>query len=416
MPMRSPRSSETASLAGKSTVSGLSSVTYSAGNKAVSRDFADKVLSLLIEDRRRLAEAGCLAVGVQVASSEARRAARSFLHRLQRKLEEEPSDLVASTLACGSRLLELGEFELATLFFGEAKERVAAVADEIDGIGWSVDAEFGEIECDVLRVRRLDPSTKYPRTAQRLLECARRIQGAMARLLREVPPEKHEALSWIFLNGSGLIHCVAEPLANYGDNLARHAAEFLFWCAAVLDCVVSLSTTKYLPLRSRFYALAARACDRAGKPSAVKAIIDAMRSSVASLRSAEEMQSPLPAPVQTKLENAELDCKLLEFRARVRAELVLATDLDAGCAVVFELVNDAFSSSGDDDDSAAKKIKARALFESLGEMRGLEAALLDDASEREQRVAGRGRARTRLGDGVCEIRRRSTRARTNRAS
>lgn len=73
--------------------------------------------------------------------------------------------------------------------------------------------------------------------------------------LLALPPQQHERVAWLLLNGAGLLHCVAEPLANGGGNFARHAAEFLLWAARVLDATVSLATTKYLPARCRLCAV-----------------------------------------------------------------------------------------------------------------------------------------------------------------
>lgn len=371
-----------------------------ATSKAFSRDFHEKVLSMLIEERRRLADMGCLGPGTEVAPgwNVAMLAATSYRTRILHKLEELPAgETIQVLLACASRLLELGEYYVAsTIFFAQAR----SLSEEswVDRAAWKADATFGEIECEALRVRRLDTATRYPRTIQKLLECARRAQRAMAELLSGLPIERHEHLAWVFLNGVGLTHCMAEPLANMGSNIARHAAEFLFWCAQVMDTVISLSTIKYLPLRCRLYALAAKACDAAGSPEAVDVIVNTMLDSIKSLRGAEEMQLPLPAPVQSRLEYAELDCRLMQFRIKARQagcggdalneHPYLAT---GGNTEAIMTLPDAVSQRFDKlltecglqaavgtSDNVARTMRARAFYEALGDIRGLVIPLEDD--------------------------------------
>lgn len=329
---------------------------------------ASSLISLLLDEKRRLKAMGC--VGMEVAPS------HSEIQALAAKMFET-EDL----LECGSKLLDAGELGLSRKLF----ER-AALKPQFDK--WTVQATQFMADCDIRRARSLDDATRYPRTALRLFESLRLVQRTLSKLFessKQSAPHRDEDIAWVVLNCVGLVFCVAEPLANYGGNLARHAADFLFWSARVLDSVVSLSTVKYLRLRCRLYALAFKACDAAGRPKAVDVVLQRMKHSVASLKNAEEMQLPVPVATINELAAAEIDCKILEFRAKATRQLFQDDDIDDEATTVPESVqtrlSHLFQEVGIDLDS---KLRTKALFEALGlETRGLVAALeADDESAR----------------------------------
>ena len=280
----------------------------SLAQSAFARDFHERVVVPLLEHRRSLAHRGCLPRGAEVAPSSPDRAAdlRRFDARCRQKLEAR--ELVPLALHCGARLLELGEYATASrAFFGAAVGLCDGLlarprrgggpggGDDAEVAAWRADAVFGRAECELARVRRGDGATRYPRTAQRLFARLRDVRAATRDLLA-LPPGDRDRASWLLLNGAGLLHAVAEPLAALGGAFARHAAEFLLWAARALDATVALATTKYLPARCRLYALICRACDDCGRPGAARAVADMLAAAVAELRAFEEMQLPLPRP------------------------------------------------------------------------------------------------------------------------
>ena len=233
------RTQETSSVAGRSH---LGSVYSGAGSRSgaslaaktmsrFGREFHEKVVVPLLEQRRGLAGKCCLERGTEVVPRSAERSTelRHFLKRVRQKLE--PATIVPLALQCGTRLLELGEFSTAAeCFFDDALmicdsftgggEGSDSPFDPVVVISWRVDAIYGRTECDLEQIRCDDTHVRFPRTAQRLFECLRRIRHAMADLLA-LPQHQHERVAWLLLNGAGILHCVAEPLANAGGNFAR---------------------------------------------------------------------------------------------------------------------------------------------------------------------------------------------------
>ena len=137
---------------------------------------------------------------------------------------------------------------------------------------------------------------------------------------------------------------------------------------------VSLATSKYLPLRCRFYAASARACEIAGRPTAADKAVKLMLDSIRALRADEQMQLPLPAQLETRLQAAEVDAAILGFRHQVRSEI--------------------FESEARFDELLAAltpENKARALFEACCDFsaRGLQEAAMEDdqAHKRDKALA-----------------------------
>jgi len=259
------------------------------------REFHEHVVVPVLDQRRLLASRGCLDPGSEVAPSSGliTAARRNLWRRVEQKLDS--SEVMSLALRCGTLLLELGECSMAESFFEEALARVRVITagepagasgvDAIDLAAWRADAVYGRTECDVERVRCGDSVVRYPRTAQHLFGCACAVRLAMVDLLA-LPLTDHERIGWLLLNGASLLHGIVEPMAAFGGPFARHAAEYLLWAARVLDACVSLATTKYLPVRCRLYALAARACSDGGRPQASQAVVELLRRAVARLRAA----------------------------------------------------------------------------------------------------------------------------------
>ena len=277
---------------------------------------------------------------------------------------------------CGRRLLEVGEPKAAKRYYEKALA--------CDDMKLKAAAAFGVTECEVMMTRRMDPDTRFPRTAQGLLESARSAQKVTAEILA-LPPKVHEEYASILLQGATLLHSIAEPLANFGGTFARHGAEFLLWGASMLDAVVSLATVEYLPLRSRFFSLAAQACEAAGRAQAMDVVIDTMADSVRKLRLTEEVQIPVPLDIATKLANAETDVKVLRFRSLARTDVSL-DEIRKGDDIgrVTQLLNEA----GLDEEHDAR---ARAVYEAIHPAadRGLQRGL--DLTEEDDDRLGRNR-------------------------
>ena len=365
----------------------------------LSRDFQDLVMVPLIESRRVLAVRGCLEQGAEVALQSAVVAAarQAFWIRARQKVDGGAATRLA--LQCGIRLLELGELSVAEAFFDEvlarARDLVTNDPDgEIEAAGWLADAAYGRVECEILRILARDGTVRYPRSAQRLLAAATSARDAMVHLLA-LPARDHERIAWLLLNGAILLHGVAEPLASRGGPLARHAAEHLLWAARVLDASVGLATIKcpsvhllyvyarcnahidrrYLPARCRLYALAARACDDAGRPDAARVVLALLGDSSHALRAAEEMQQPLPRPIAAKLRAADEDLAILTVAADAAAHDTLADDIsDPG-----ETAEAILTRAGLSDTATARgqRLRARALLEAtvVPNARGLAGAV-----------------------------------------
>ena len=366
-----------------------------------SRDFQDLVLVPLIESRRVLAIRGCLEQGAEAAprSPVVAAARQAFWIRVRQKVDGGGAARLA--LQCGIRLLELGALSVAEAFFEEVLVRARDLVtndpdDEIEAAGGHADATYGRVECEILRILARDGNVRYPRSAQRLLAAAKSARDAMVAVLA-LPTRDPERIAWLLLNGSILLHGVAEPLAARGGPLARHAAEHLLWAARALDASVGLATIKcasvyllmyvlaslltnrrYLPARCRLYALAARACDDAGCPEAARAVLALLGDSTHALRAAEEMQQPLPPPIAAKLRAADEDLAILAVAADAAAYGTLADDTgDPGeteAAAEPILTN---AGLGDTATVRGRRLRARALLEAavVPNARGLAGAV-----------------------------------------
>lgn len=184
-PSRTGRTHETSSVAGRSHLgsvySGAGSRSgASAAAKATSRfgrEFHEKVIVPLLEQRRGLAGRCVLERGTEVAPRSAERSAelRSFLKRVRQKLDR--AAIVPLALSCGTRLLELGEFSTAAdFFFDDALEicdtfsgggsggdtAAGGGVDPVVVVSWRVDAIYGRTECDVERIRCDDAHARSP--------------------------------------------------------------------------------------------------------------------------------------------------------------------------------------------------------------------------------------------------------------
>ena len=172
----------------------------SAAAKATSRfgrEFHEKVIVPLLEQRRSLAGRCVLERGTEVAPRSAERSAelRSFLKRVRQKLDR--AAIVPLALGCGTRLLELGEYSTAAdFFFDDALEICDALsggggdtaaggfADPVVVLSWRVDAIYGRTECDVERIRCDDARARSSPESPRL---PRRLENALYLIQKYLP-------------------------------------------------------------------------------------------------------------------------------------------------------------------------------------------------------------------------------------
>lgn len=142
------------------------------------REFHEKIIGPLMEQRRSLANRGCLERGTEVAPRSMERGSdlRHFERRVRQKLEM--CAIIPLFLYCGTRLLELGEFGTARIVFFEEATRLCdellkagggstdrEVCDGIEIASWRVDAIYGRTESDVERIRCGDAAVR-PCSAQ----------------------------------------------------------------------------------------------------------------------------------------------------------------------------------------------------------------------------------------------------------
>ncbi|CAN0183838.1 unnamed protein product, partial [Pylaiella littoralis] len=258
---------------------------------------------------------------------------RVFLHWVPIKLDT--SEALRLCVSCGDALAREGEFTCARKFYafvsnacdGIKRERVVLPAASSAGKGvspptvltnlkqdeacWAARAEFGAASTELRVTLTRDPHVQFSATLTKAVAHLRSIQSGM-RLLLNLPKKEHDAVSWLVLEGSVLLFDWCEPLSvlGHGDEVA----EFLVWSILAMESMVSLSTVKHLPWRTRLAAASCYALEDAGKPEAAAKCADHAIEKVSELRRQEGMDPPIPPNVLGALDAAEGDLKLLTFK------------------------------------------------------------------------------------------------------
>eukprot|EP00903_Cladosiphon_okamuranus_P012352 g11581.t1 len=250
---------------------------------------------------------------------------RTLLHWVPIKLDSrEALRLCAS---CGDALAREGEFACAREFYnfvfkscevleGDGEDPIpsggaASPCLTLDEACWIARAKFGVASMELRLVVARDPHVQFSATLAKVVVHLRGIQNGM-RLLLHLPKEKHDAVSWLVLEGSVLLFDWCEPLSVLGHGGV--VAEFLAWSTLAMESMVSLSTVKHLPWRTRLAVATCYAFEDAGKPEASTKCANHALEKARELRRQEGMDPPIPAIVLRTLDAAEGDLKLLCFK------------------------------------------------------------------------------------------------------
>eukprot|EP00752_Nemacystus_decipiens_P012187 g10805.t1 len=250
---------------------------------------------------------------------------KTFLHWVPIKLDaREALRLCAS---CGDGLAREGEFACAREFYNfvfKSCERLERETDEsrtyageastcmvLDETCWVARARFGAACMELRLILARDPHVQFPATLTKVVVHLRGIQNGM-RLLLDLPKEEHDDVSWLVLEGCVLLFDWCEPLTvlGHGDVVA----EFLVWSTLAMESMVSLSTVKHLPWRTRLAVATCYAFEDAGKPGASAKCANHALEKARELRRQEGMDPPIPTHVLRTLDAAEADLSLLCFK------------------------------------------------------------------------------------------------------
>ncbi|CAM9209213.1 unnamed protein product [Ectocarpus sp. 4 AP-2014] len=256
---------------------------------------------------------------------------RTFLHWVPIKLEMK--DALQLCVSCADALAQEGEFNCARKFYtfvadsceGIKRERTALIPPAAEGAtpktgstclaqneaSWMARAEFGAASME-LRVELIrDPHVQFAATLAKVTTHLRRVQSVMRFMLNR-PKDEHDAVSWVVLEGCVILFDWCEPLSalGHGDDVV----EFLAWSTLAMESMVSLSTVKHLPWRTRLAVATCYAFEDSGKPAAAAKCAAHALEKVRELRRQEGMDPPIPPNVTETLDVAESDLMLLTFK------------------------------------------------------------------------------------------------------
>ena len=204
--------------------------------------FQREIITPLVDGRNKLD--GDETTSQVVMAGELGDAVRKFVYWM--KIKQSPKALAPFMQRCGARLFGMGEVTAARDVFyagaiagddgsGEEKKEDEATPpvrrDKVSGQKilsasmedkqWSLGMEaqlcYASANCDVAATLAMDPEVKFPQSVASLRGAWEKIQGAMAKLLHELPPSPcHENLAWLLLNGTVELYRICEPLLNLG--------------------------------------------------------------------------------------------------------------------------------------------------------------------------------------------------------
>ncbi|CAM9135050.1 unnamed protein product [Scytosiphon promiscuus] len=259
---------------------------------------------------------------------------QTFLHWVPIKLET--GEALRLCVSCGDALSQEGEFACAHKFY----DFVSETCEEITSRGrlvttplsqgtsvgarrkwptflardeacWMARATFGASKMELRMALTRDPHVQFSATLTRVVSLLRAIQSGMHALL-SLPKEEHDAVSWLVLEGGVLLFDWCEPLSVLGHGGC--VVEFLVWDTLAMESMVSLSTVKHLPWRTRLAVATCYAFEQAGKPAAAAKCSAHTLEKTRELRRQEGMDPPVPPNVLHSLDLAEGDLRLLTFK------------------------------------------------------------------------------------------------------
>ncbi|CAB1113909.1 unnamed protein product [Ectocarpus sp. CCAP 1310/34] len=242
-------------------------------------------------------------------------------------------DALRLCVSCADALAQEGEFICARRFYtfvadsceGIKRERTALTPPAAEGAtpktrstclaqdeaSWMARAEFGAASMELRVELARDPHVQFAATLTKVTTHLRRIQNAMQLMLNR-PKDEHDAVSWVVLEGCVILFDWCEPLSALGHG--DEVVEFLAWSTLAMESMVSLSTVKHLPWRTRLAVATCYAFEDSGKPAAAAKCAAHALKKVRELRRQEEMDPPIPPNVTETLDVAESDLTLLTFK------------------------------------------------------------------------------------------------------
>jgi hypothetical protein len=211
--------------------------------------FQREIITPLVDERNKLD--GDETTSQVVMAGELGDAVQKFVYWM--KIKQSPKELAPFMQRCGDRLFGMGEVTAARdVFYAAAMDAARGAIAGDDGSGeekkedeatppvrrdkvsgqkilsasmedkqWSLGMEaqlcYASANCDVAATLAMDPEVKFPQSVASLRGALEKIQGAMAKLLHELPPSPcHENLAWLLLNGTVELYRICEPLLNLG--------------------------------------------------------------------------------------------------------------------------------------------------------------------------------------------------------